>query len=82
MDDLQPKKQNCLFGAFLGDALSMPVHWYYDRSALARDYGRVVKFVFMADIKFSVFSVQFSAKAGSSALRRRLEICLSERLLR
>jgi len=37
--------------------------------------------VFMGDIKFSVFSVQFSAKAGSSALRRRLEICLSERLL-
>jgi len=27
----------------------------------------------MGDIKFSVFSVQFSAKAGSSAPRRRLE---------
>jgi hypothetical protein len=35
----------------------------------------------MGDIKFSVFSVQFSAKAGSSAPRRRLEFCLIEGLL-
>jgi ADP-ribosyl-[dinitrogen reductase] hydrolase len=39
------RKRGCLFGAFLGDALAMPVHWYYDRSALARDYGRVVDLV-------------------------------------
>jgi ADP-ribosylglycohydrolase len=37
--------RNCLLGAFLGDALAMPVHWYYDRSALARDYGRVLDLV-------------------------------------
>ncbi|HMO64330.1 MAG TPA: ADP-ribosylglycohydrolase family protein [Verrucomicrobiota bacterium] len=30
-----------LWGAFLGDALAMPVHWYYDRAALRRDYGEV-----------------------------------------
>ena len=28
-------------GGFIGDALAMPVHWYYDRSALHRDYGLV-----------------------------------------
>ena len=28
-------------GGFIGDALAMPVHWYYDRSALRRDYGLV-----------------------------------------
>jgi len=28
-------------GGFIGDALAMPVHWYYDRSALYRDYGSV-----------------------------------------
>lgn len=39
------KVRNCLLGAFLGDALAMPVHWYYDRAALARDYGRVVDLV-------------------------------------
>lgn len=29
------------WGGFIGDALAMPVHWYYDRQALARDYGSV-----------------------------------------
>lgn len=39
------RKRGCLLGAFLGDALAMPVHWYYDRQSLARDYGRVVNLV-------------------------------------
>ncbi len=34
-----------LFGAFIGDALAMPVHWYYDTAAMARDYGWVKDFV-------------------------------------
>ena len=29
------------WGSFVGDALAMPVHWYYDRAALRRDYGEV-----------------------------------------
>jgi ADP-ribosylglycohydrolase len=29
------------WGPFIGDALAMPVHWYYDRAALRRDYGLV-----------------------------------------
>jgi hypothetical protein len=37
--------QNCLLGAFLGDTMAMPLHWYYDRAALGRDYGRVVNLV-------------------------------------
>ena len=41
----EAKRRNCLLGAFLGDALAMPVHWYYDRAALARDYGRVADLV-------------------------------------
>jgi ADP-ribosyl-[dinitrogen reductase] hydrolase len=41
MTDVNQRKRGCLLGAFLGDALAMPVHWYYDRAALARDYGRV-----------------------------------------
>ena len=30
--------QNSMFGALVADAVSMPVHWYYDTSALDRDY--------------------------------------------
>ena len=30
-----------LWGLFLGDALAMPVHWYYDQAALERNYGVV-----------------------------------------
>jgi len=40
---------NPWFEAYLGslaaDALAMPVHWYYDREALQRDYGRVNRFM-------------------------------------
>ena len=33
--------QGALYGLYIGDALAMPVHWYYDREALKRDYGIV-----------------------------------------
>ncbi len=36
---------NALEGALIADALAMPVHWYYDRLALKRDYGRVDHFI-------------------------------------
>ncbi|MEX1116732.1 MAG: ADP-ribosylglycohydrolase family protein [Akkermansiaceae bacterium] len=32
-------------GALAADALAMPVHWYYDREALRRDYGNVDHFM-------------------------------------
>jgi ADP-ribosyl-[dinitrogen reductase] hydrolase len=31
--------QGMAWGSFIGDALAMPVHWYYDRIALMREYG-------------------------------------------
>ena len=37
--------QNAFLGALVGDALSMPVHWYYDREALDRDYGNFDKYL-------------------------------------
>jgi ADP-ribosyl-[dinitrogen reductase] hydrolase len=30
-----------MVGMFIGDALAMPVHWYYDTQALKEDYGKV-----------------------------------------
>lgn len=38
---LQPQRDASILAAFIADALAMPAHWYYDRRALARDYGLV-----------------------------------------
>lgn len=35
------RTNGALYGLFIGDALAMPVHWYYDTDALRRDYGTV-----------------------------------------
>lgn len=40
-----PLSLDPLLGALAADALAMPVHWYYDRLALRRDYGRVDHYV-------------------------------------
>ena len=32
-------------GALAADAVAMPVHWYYDREALARDYGQITSYL-------------------------------------
>ncbi len=34
-----------LYGLAIGDALAMPVHWYYNRHSLHADYGRVKDFM-------------------------------------
>ncbi len=39
--DLRARQKGAILGMFIGDALAMPVHWYYDRRALHRDYGHV-----------------------------------------
>ncbi len=46
MNETAPDKLTGLaWGSFIGDALAMPVHWYYDRAALVRDYGVVRDYV-------------------------------------
>ncbi len=37
--------RGALFGMFIGDALAMPVHWYYNTQALVNDYGRVADYL-------------------------------------
>lgn len=34
-----------LYGLYIGDALSMPVHWIYDRAKLVEQYGRVTDYM-------------------------------------
>lgn len=33
--------EDAFIGSLVADALAMPVHWYYDRAALQRDYGEI-----------------------------------------
>jgi ADP-ribosyl-[dinitrogen reductase] hydrolase len=40
-DPIHSKSRGTLCGLCIGDALAMPVHWYYNRQALAEDYGWV-----------------------------------------
>jgi ADP-ribosylglycohydrolase len=42
--DFQARQKGTIMGMFIGDALAMPVHWYYDRQALKRDYGHVTDY--------------------------------------
>lgn len=39
------KQRGALYGICIGDALAMPVHWYYNRQALFEDYGRVTDYL-------------------------------------
>ncbi len=41
MVEVQSRFAGIAWGSFIGDALAMPVHWYYDRAAMHHDYGAV-----------------------------------------
>jgi ADP-ribosyl-[dinitrogen reductase] hydrolase len=41
----EEKRQGALWGLYIGDALAMPVHWYYNRNALFDDYGWVTDYL-------------------------------------
>jgi ADP-ribosyl-[dinitrogen reductase] hydrolase len=45
MTSLQTKSRGALYGLCIGDALAMPVHWYYNRQALQKDYGWVTDYL-------------------------------------
>jgi len=36
---IRDKLRGCGYGMFIGDALAMPVHWYYNRPQIFRDFG-------------------------------------------
>jgi ADP-ribosyl-[dinitrogen reductase] hydrolase len=42
---IDSKFRGTLYGLCIGDALAMPVHWYYNRQALINDYGRVTDYL-------------------------------------
>ena len=44
-DSTNAKFRGTLYGLCIGDALAMPVHWYYNRQALMNDYGLVTGYL-------------------------------------
>jgi ADP-ribosylglycohydrolase len=44
-DRTHTKTSDTLLGLWIGDALAMPVHWYYNRQTLHRDYGWVTDYM-------------------------------------
>ena len=36
---MQSKIKAALYGMYIGDALAMPVHWYYDTRRIKKDFG-------------------------------------------
>jgi len=36
--------RGCLWGIYIGDSLSMPVHWYYDTARLHADFGDITDY--------------------------------------
>lgn len=38
------KIAGALLGFYIGDALAMPVHWYYDLNQLRKDFGKISKY--------------------------------------
>ena len=44
-NDITYRINGALAGICVGDALAMPVHWYYNRQALENDYGLVSDFL-------------------------------------
>jgi hypothetical protein len=39
------ESRGAIYGLCIGDALAMPVHWYYNRRALFNDYGQVADYM-------------------------------------
>jgi len=42
---LSERREGCLLGTFIADALAMPVHWYYETEKLKQDYGEVTGYL-------------------------------------
>lgn len=59
------RMRGLLWGLFVGDSLAMPVHWYYDISVLAKDFGQIRDYQApKAHHPNSIMSLANTAKAG------------------
>lgn len=57
--------RGALWGMFVGDALAMPVHWYYNVAALQRDFGAIRDYQAPKDFHpSSIMSLASTGRAG------------------
>ncbi len=57
--------RGALWGMFVGDALAMPAHWYYDVAALQRDFGTIRDYQAPRDFHpDSIMSLASTGRAG------------------
>lgn len=57
--------RGALWGMFVGDALAMPVHWYYDVAVLHRDFGTIRDYQAPKDFHpSSIMAVASTSRAG------------------
>ena len=63
------RARGALWGQFIGDALAMPVHWYYDTAALRRDYGTVTGYVAPKQPHTGQHFLAFSLRRGERPRR-------------
>ena len=57
--------RGALWGMFVGDALAMPVHWYYNVAALQRDFGTIRDYQAPKDFHpGSIMSLSSTGRAG------------------
>lgn len=57
--------RGALWGMFVGDALAMPAHWYYDVTALRRDFGVIRDYRAPKDFHpNSIMAVASTGRAG------------------
>ena len=60
--------RGALWGMFVGDALAMPVHWYYNIAALQRDFGVIRDYQPpKAEHPNSIMALASTGKAGRGA---------------
>jgi ADP-ribosyl-[dinitrogen reductase] hydrolase len=45
MVSIDSRQKSALLGLFIGDAVASPVHWYYNRQQLVKDYGTITGYV-------------------------------------
>ena len=61
---MQSKIKAALYGMYIGDALAMPVHWYYDTSRIRKDFGKAGIQKYEAPVKHFPGSIMNLSNTG------------------